>query len=207
MDDIHVKTSPLIFDSSQPTPVPNNDDAKNLEFIKIIKNFGISCEAHEMIACHFNKILETSTDITYRACFSYLGDKLLERFSFVKGDKYDICHNDCKLYNGSHETVCSNCGEARYKNNAKDKDGLIISVKTMIQISLTRQLALCLADNTIRNEMIYCHNHQSSQNGNKSDVFDGQAYQSIKHLFSDENYIAILLSVDDFHCKNHWELL
>ncbi|OAD71528.1 hypothetical protein PHYBLDRAFT_147277 [Phycomyces blakesleeanus NRRL 1555(-)] len=171
MDDIHVETSPLIFDFSQPTPIPNNDDAK---------------------------ILKTSNDITYRACSSYLGDKLLERFSSVKGDKYDICHNDCKLYNDSHETVCPNCGESHYKNDAKDKDGLPIPVKTMIQIPLARQLALCLADDTTRNEMMYCHNHQSSQNGSKSDVFDGQAYESIKHPFSDENDIAISLSVDDF---------
>ncbi|OAD72658.1 hypothetical protein PHYBLDRAFT_73065 [Phycomyces blakesleeanus NRRL 1555(-)] len=109
MNDIYIKTSPLIFDFSQPTPVPNNDDAKNLEFIKIIKDFGIPHEAHAMIARHFNKILETSNDITYRACFSYLGDKLLERYSSVKGDKYDICCNDCKLYNDSHEIVCPNC--------------------------------------------------------------------------------------------------
>ncbi|OAD80876.1 hypothetical protein PHYBLDRAFT_138429 [Phycomyces blakesleeanus NRRL 1555(-)] len=80
MNDIHVKTFSLIFDFSQLTPIPNNDNVKNLEFIKIIKNFGISHEAHGMIACHFNKILETSNDITYRAYFSYLRDKLLERF-------------------------------------------------------------------------------------------------------------------------------
>ncbi|OAD75360.1 hypothetical protein PHYBLDRAFT_143616 [Phycomyces blakesleeanus NRRL 1555(-)] len=198
MDDVHVETSPLIFDFSQPTPILNNDNTKNLEFIKIIKDFGISHEVHEMIACHFNKILETFNDITYRACSSYLGDKRFERFSSVKGDKYDICHNDCKLYNDSHETVCLNCGEAHYKNNAKDKDGLSIPVKTMIQIPLARQLALCLANDTTRNEMMYRHNHQSSQNGSKSDIFDGQAYELIKHLFSDENDITISLSVDCF---------
>ncbi|OAD75379.1 hypothetical protein PHYBLDRAFT_166626 [Phycomyces blakesleeanus NRRL 1555(-)] len=138
MDDIHVKTSPLIFDFSQPTPISNNDDAKNLKFIKIIKDFGILREAHEMIARHFNKILETSNDITYRACSSYLGDKLLERFSSVKGDKYDICHNDCKLYNDSHETVCLNCGEAHYKNDAKDKDGLTLPGTTICIIESFR---------------------------------------------------------------------
>ncbi|OAD78858.1 hypothetical protein PHYBLDRAFT_163952 [Phycomyces blakesleeanus NRRL 1555(-)] len=91
MDIIENKTSPLVFDFSQPAPTPDKDNAKNLEFLKIIKDFGISRNAHEMIVKHFNSILETSTCIIYKACTPHLGKKLLKHFSGVEETVHDIC--------------------------------------------------------------------------------------------------------------------
>ncbi|OAD79363.1 hypothetical protein PHYBLDRAFT_58414 [Phycomyces blakesleeanus NRRL 1555(-)] len=83
MKEIEDATAPLVFDISQPLPTPSTNDVKNLEFIQIVKEFGISCNAYEKIASHFNKILASSTS-TYRACISYLGKKLLKCFSRIK---------------------------------------------------------------------------------------------------------------------------
>ncbi|OAD66743.1 hypothetical protein PHYBLDRAFT_174780 [Phycomyces blakesleeanus NRRL 1555(-)] len=113
MDIIENETSPLVFDFSQPAPTPDKDDAKNLEFLKIIKDFGISRNAHEMIVKHFNSILETSTCITYRACTPHLGKKLLKRFSGVEETVHDICQRGCMLFTSPSQTECSNCGQSR----------------------------------------------------------------------------------------------
>ncbi|OAD79471.1 hypothetical protein PHYBLDRAFT_162541 [Phycomyces blakesleeanus NRRL 1555(-)] len=113
MDIIENETSPLVFDFSQPAPTPDKDDAKNLEFLKIIKDFGISRNAHEMIVKHFNSILETSTCITYRACTPHLGKKLLKRFSGVEETVHDICQRGCMLFTSPFQTECSNCGQSR----------------------------------------------------------------------------------------------
>ncbi|OAD71629.1 hypothetical protein PHYBLDRAFT_170286 [Phycomyces blakesleeanus NRRL 1555(-)] len=94
MDIIENETSPLVLDFSQPAHNPDKDDAKNLEFLKIINDFGISCNAHEMIVKHFNSILETSTCITYRACTPHLGKKLLKSFSGVEETVHDICQRN-----------------------------------------------------------------------------------------------------------------
>ncbi|OAD77927.1 hypothetical protein PHYBLDRAFT_73852 [Phycomyces blakesleeanus NRRL 1555(-)] len=81
IDEIEGTTPSLVFDFSQPLPVPSNDDKKNLAFMQLIQEFGISRRAHEKIVEHFNQILDCSINITYRACSPHLGNKLLERFS------------------------------------------------------------------------------------------------------------------------------
>ncbi|OAD66944.1 hypothetical protein PHYBLDRAFT_151882 [Phycomyces blakesleeanus NRRL 1555(-)] len=186
MDIIENETSPLVFDFSQPAPTPDKDDAKNLEFLKIIKDFGIFRNAHEMIVKHFNSILETSTCITYRACTSHLSKKLLKRFSGVE-----------------ETTECSNCGQSRYKTRRGETEGGdLVATATMIQLPLARQLALALANEDTRADIHYRHNHESSSDGSKTDVFDGQVYQQAKHLFSGKDDIAISLSVDGFMPHN-----
>ncbi|OAD71608.1 hypothetical protein PHYBLDRAFT_70060 [Phycomyces blakesleeanus NRRL 1555(-)] len=165
--EIESSTSSLIFDFSQPSPVPSNNDAKNLEFIKVINDFDISHQAHENLAAHLNSILGI-----------------------------------CMMFNDAEEVACKHCGEARYKSNKTDKDGIPIVKKTMVQIPLARQIVLSLANNGTRHEMLYRHNHEQKADGSKADIFDGHAYQSIKHLFSGENDAAISLSVDSFAPHN-----
>ncbi|OAD80198.1 hypothetical protein PHYBLDRAFT_59232 [Phycomyces blakesleeanus NRRL 1555(-)] len=186
-------TSPLVFDFSQPSPVLSNNDAKNLEFIKIINDFGISCQAHKKLAAHLNNILEMSTKITYRVCTPYLGKELLKHFSGVEETVYDVCQSGFMMFNVAEKVACKRCGKARYKSNKTDKDGMPIAEKTMVQISL--------ASDT-RHEMLYHHNHEQKADGSKVEIFARHTYQSIKHLFSGENDVAISLSVNGFAPHN-----
>ncbi|OAD78829.1 hypothetical protein PHYBLDRAFT_140883 [Phycomyces blakesleeanus NRRL 1555(-)] len=197
MDGSKSATSPVVFDFSQPSPVPSNNDAKNLEFIRIINDFSISYQAHEKLAVHLNSILGMSTEIMYRVCTPYLGKELLKCFSGVEKTLYDVCQSGCMIFNKAEEVACKHCGEACYKSNKTDKDGMPIAEKTMVQISLTRQIALSLANSSIRHEMLYHHSYEQ-----KADIFDRHAYQSIKHLFSGENDVAISLSVNGFAPHN-----
>ncbi|OAD71745.1 hypothetical protein PHYBLDRAFT_170406 [Phycomyces blakesleeanus NRRL 1555(-)] len=119
IEEIEDATAPLVFDFSQPLPTPSTNDAKNLEFIQIVKEFGISCNAHEKIASHFNEILASSTS-TYRACTPYLGKELLKRFSRIEKKTYDVCCNGCMLFD-ANETECPHCSEDHYKS-AQDND-------------------------------------------------------------------------------------
>ncbi|OAD74323.1 hypothetical protein PHYBLDRAFT_71407 [Phycomyces blakesleeanus NRRL 1555(-)] len=158
--EIESSTSPLVFDFSQPSSVPSNNNAKNLEFMKIINDFDISCQAHEKLAVHLNSILGMSTEITYRVCISYLGKKLLKRFSSIEKTVYDVCQNRYMMFNDTEEVACKHCGEAHYKSDKTDKDSILIAKKTMVQIPLARQIALSLANNGTRHEMLYHHNHE-----------------------------------------------
>ncbi|OAD71973.1 hypothetical protein PHYBLDRAFT_146955 [Phycomyces blakesleeanus NRRL 1555(-)] len=176
IDEIEGTTPSLVFDFSQPLPVPSNDDKKNLVFMQSIQEFGISHRAHEKI--------------------------LLERFSGIKADGYNICIRGCMQFNNKNDIACIKCSEARYKNGQTSESDTRVPVRSIIQLPLARQLALCLADDKTRAEMIYRHNYQSSQDGQKADVFDGHVYQFMKHLFSGENDIAILLSMDGFNPHN-----
>ncbi|OAD75688.1 hypothetical protein PHYBLDRAFT_143937 [Phycomyces blakesleeanus NRRL 1555(-)] len=84
-------------------------------------------------------------------------------------------------------------------------DGYNICIRGCMQFNNKNDityLPLCLADDKTRAEMFYRHNHQSSHNGQKADVFDGHVYQSMKYLFSGENDIAISLSMDGFNPHN-----
>ncbi|OAD81293.1 hypothetical protein PHYBLDRAFT_161909 [Phycomyces blakesleeanus NRRL 1555(-)] len=114
MEEIEDATAPLVFDFSQPLPTSSINNAKNLEFIPIVKEFGISCNAHEKIASYFNEILANSTS-TYRACTPYLSKELLKCFSRIEEKKYDICCNGCMLFD-ANETKCLHCGEDHYKS-------------------------------------------------------------------------------------------
>ncbi|OAD65529.1 hypothetical protein PHYBLDRAFT_176119 [Phycomyces blakesleeanus NRRL 1555(-)] len=114
IEEIEDETAPLEFDFSQPLPTPSTNDAKNLEFIQIVKEFGISCNAHEKIVSHFNEILASSTS-TYRACTPYLGQELLKCFSRIEEKKYDVCCNGCMLFD-ANETECLHCSEDHYKS-------------------------------------------------------------------------------------------
>ncbi|OAD76875.1 hypothetical protein PHYBLDRAFT_142384 [Phycomyces blakesleeanus NRRL 1555(-)] len=104
------------------------------------------------------------------------------------------------LYNNNQQTECPHCDKACYKTSERSQDAgeNPIPASTMIQLPLGRQLAVALANDHTRKEMLYCHHHTQKADGSISDVFDGQAYQSKKHLFSGENNIAISLSVDGF---------
>ncbi|OAD75377.1 hypothetical protein PHYBLDRAFT_64299 [Phycomyces blakesleeanus NRRL 1555(-)] len=202
MDGSESATSPLVFDFSQPSPIPSNDDTKNLEFIKIINDFGISHQAHEKLAAHLNSILGMSTKITYRVCTLYLGKELLKCFSGEEETVYDVCQSGCIMFNKAEEVACKHCGKAHYKSNKTDKNSMLIAEKTMVQISLSRHIALSLANSGTRHEMLYCHNHEQKADGSKADIFDGHTYQSIKHFFSGENDVAISLSVNGFASHN-----
>ncbi|OAD68476.1 hypothetical protein PHYBLDRAFT_150647 [Phycomyces blakesleeanus NRRL 1555(-)] len=201
-NDIESGTSLLVFDFSKPSPIPSKNDAKNLELIKIINDFDISCQAQEKLTAHFNKILELSTEITYRACTPYLGSKLLKRYSDVEENIYSVCPKGCMMFNEAHEIVCKHCGEDRYKADKTNKDDMPVAAKNMVQIALVRQLALVLANGTTSAEMLYHHNHEQNSDGSKSDIFDGHAYQTKKHIFTNENEIAILLSFNGFAFHN-----
>ncbi|OAD79489.1 hypothetical protein PHYBLDRAFT_58537 [Phycomyces blakesleeanus NRRL 1555(-)] len=182
-NDIKSGTSPLVFDFSKPSPIPSNNDAKNLELIKIINDFGISHQAYKKLATHFNKILELSTEITYRACTPYLGSKLLKCYSDLEENIYSVCPKGCMMFNEAHKIVCKHCGEDCYKADKNNKDGMPVAAKNMVQISLVRQLALVLANSTTKAEMLYRHNHEQISDGSKSDIFDGHAYQT-RDIFS-----------------------
>ncbi|OAD75976.1 hypothetical protein PHYBLDRAFT_142961 [Phycomyces blakesleeanus NRRL 1555(-)] len=167
IDKIEGTTPSLVFDFSQPLPVPSNNDKKNLAFMH-----------------------------------PHLGNKLLEYFSHIKADRYDICIRGCTQFNNENDTTCVKCREARYKNDQTSESDTRVPVRSIVQLPLARQLALCLTDNKIRTEVLYHHNYQPSKDGQKADVFDGHAYQFMKHLFSGENDIAILLSTDGFNPYN-----
>ncbi|OAD66950.1 hypothetical protein PHYBLDRAFT_174661 [Phycomyces blakesleeanus NRRL 1555(-)] len=113
--------SPLVFNFSKPASISTNNELMNLEFIKIIKKFNISYNAHKKIAAHFNSILERSVDLTYRASIPYYTSELLKRFSSIEKKKYDICHKGCRLFNEANITACSNCSEPRYKEDSDDQ--------------------------------------------------------------------------------------
>ncbi|OAD74900.1 hypothetical protein PHYBLDRAFT_167235 [Phycomyces blakesleeanus NRRL 1555(-)] len=100
-------TSPqLVYDFSAPVPVSGYNNAKNLELMKIIKEFSISQKTYISLAKHFNEILSRSSEISYRACTPYLGTKLLFRFLGVDEETYHICCNGCMLYNNDQQTEC-----------------------------------------------------------------------------------------------------
>ncbi|OAD75979.1 hypothetical protein PHYBLDRAFT_59509 [Phycomyces blakesleeanus NRRL 1555(-)] len=130
----------------------------------------------------------------YQACSPHLGNKLLEHFLDIKADGYDICIRDCMQFNNKKDIACVTCSEARYKNGQTSESDTRVPVRLIVQLPLARQLALCLADNKTRTEMLYY--------GQKADVFNGHVYQSMKHLFSGENNIAISLSMDGFNPYN-----
>ncbi|OAD68316.1 hypothetical protein PHYBLDRAFT_150501 [Phycomyces blakesleeanus NRRL 1555(-)] len=168
MDIIENETSPLVFDFSQPAPTSDKDDAKNLEVLKIIKDFDISRNAHEMIVKYFNSILEMSTCITYRACTPHLSKKLLKCFSGVEETVHDICQRRCMPFTSPSQTECSNCGQSQYKTRRGETEGDdLVAAAKMIQLLLARQLALALANKNTRADMPYCHNHESSLDGKK----------------------------------------
>ncbi|OAD71951.1 hypothetical protein PHYBLDRAFT_169863 [Phycomyces blakesleeanus NRRL 1555(-)] len=54
LEEIEGTTPSLVFDFSQPLPVPSNGDKKNPVFMQLIQEFGISCQAHKKIVEHFN---------------------------------------------------------------------------------------------------------------------------------------------------------
>ncbi|OAD68567.1 hypothetical protein PHYBLDRAFT_172988 [Phycomyces blakesleeanus NRRL 1555(-)] len=125
-----------VFDIYQPLPVPSNDDKKNLAFMQLIQEFGISRRAHEKIVEHFNQILDFSINITYRACSPHLGNKLLERFSGIKADGYNICIRGCMQFNNENDIACVKCSEARYKNGQTSKSDTRVPVRSIVQLPL-----------------------------------------------------------------------
>ncbi|OAD69160.1 hypothetical protein PHYBLDRAFT_172416 [Phycomyces blakesleeanus NRRL 1555(-)] len=128
----------LVYDFSASVPVPGYDDTKNLELMKIIKEFGISQKAHISLAKHFNEILSRSSEILYRAYTPYLGTKLLSRFLGVDEETYHVCCNGCMLYNNDQQTECPHCDEACYKTSKRSQDAgeNSIPASTMIQLPL-----------------------------------------------------------------------
>ncbi|OAD74554.1 hypothetical protein PHYBLDRAFT_67527 [Phycomyces blakesleeanus NRRL 1555(-)] len=204
VDDNGSGISLLVFYFSNSAPIPSNDELMNLEFIKIIKKFNIFRDAHEKITTHFNRILERSVDLTYKASTPYYASELLKLFLSIKKKKYDICHKGYMLFNEANITACSNCSEPRYKEDSDDQGhaNKLVPVMTMVQLLLDSQLCFALINKITKAEMQYYHLHRPSQYGTVSNVFDGQAYQRMKHLFSAENDIAISLSVDGFASHN-----
>ncbi|OAD67631.1 hypothetical protein PHYBLDRAFT_173962 [Phycomyces blakesleeanus NRRL 1555(-)] len=199
MDIIENETSPLVFDFSQPAPNPDKDDAKNLEFLKIIKDFGISCNAHEMIVKHFNSILETSTCITYRACTPHLGKKLLKRFSGVEETVHDICQRGCMLFTSPSQTECSNCRQSRYKTRRGETKGDdLVAAATMMQLPLARQLALATLPSTnIRTLESFQNFSQASASSRKG--LNGQSPLATLKVFSGPLFFAL----DEMHGLCH----
>ncbi|OAD73945.1 hypothetical protein PHYBLDRAFT_168367 [Phycomyces blakesleeanus NRRL 1555(-)] len=148
-------SSQLVYDFSAPVPVSGYDDAKNLELMKIIKEFDISQKAHISLAKNFNEILSRSSEISYRACTLYLDTKLLSRFLGVDEETYHVCCNGCMLYNNDQQTECPYCDKACYKTGDRSQDAGEdpIPASTMIQLPLDRQLAVALANDRTRKEM------------------------------------------------------
>ncbi|OAD65392.1 hypothetical protein PHYBLDRAFT_176159 [Phycomyces blakesleeanus NRRL 1555(-)] len=199
MDIIENETSPLVFDFSQSAPTPDKDDAKNLEFLKIIKDFGISRNAHEMIVKHFNSILETLTCITYRACTPHLGKKLLKRFSGVEETVHDICQRGCMLFTSPSQTECSNCGQSRYKTRRGETEGGdLVAAATMIQLPLARQLALATLPSTNIHTLESFQNFsQASASSHKG--LNGQSPLATLKVFSGPLFFAL----DEMHGLCH----
>ncbi|OAD72404.1 hypothetical protein PHYBLDRAFT_169535 [Phycomyces blakesleeanus NRRL 1555(-)] len=199
MDIIENETSPLVFDFSQPAPTPDKDDAKNLEFLKIIKDFSISRNAHEMIVKHFNSILETSTCITYRACTPHLSKKLLKRFSGVEETVHDICQRGCMLFTSLSQTECSNCGQSWYKTRrGETESGDLVATATMIQLPLARQLALATLPSTnIRTLESFQNFSQASASSCKG--LNGQSPLVTLKVFSGPLFFAL----DEMHGLCH----
>ncbi|OAD71733.1 hypothetical protein PHYBLDRAFT_170395 [Phycomyces blakesleeanus NRRL 1555(-)] len=144
IDIIENKTSPLIFDFSQPAPAPDKDN--------IIKDFDISHNAYEIIVKHFNSILEMSTCITYKACTPHLGKKLLKCFSGVEEIVYNICQRGCIFFTSLSQSECSSCGQSQYKTRCRETERSdLVSAAIMLQLLLAKQLALASANKNIKN--------------------------------------------------------
>ncbi|OAD68778.1 hypothetical protein PHYBLDRAFT_173193 [Phycomyces blakesleeanus NRRL 1555(-)] len=140
IDEIEDTIPLLVFDFSQPLPVLSNDEKKNLAFMQLIQEFGISCQAHKKIVEHFNQIFNCSINITYQACSPHLGNKLLERFLGIKADGYDICIRGCMQFNNENDIACVKCGEARYKNGQTSESDTRVPYFRMLPGTQTRSL-------------------------------------------------------------------
>ncbi|OAD65645.1 hypothetical protein PHYBLDRAFT_176033 [Phycomyces blakesleeanus NRRL 1555(-)] len=186
MKDIEDVTTPMVYDFSQPLPTPSYNDAKNLKIIQIIKDFDISCKAHEKIISHFNKILATSTDITYRVCTPYLGKKLLKRFSRIEEKKYNVCCNSCMLFNDEHETKYSNCSKDCYKST--DDNNALVPARTMVQLPLVT---------VIRTLGSFCDFHEADESSQRELI--GQSPLATLDAFSEPYFFAL----DEMHSICH----
>ncbi|OAD74590.1 CCHC-type zinc finger transcription factor [Phycomyces blakesleeanus NRRL 1555(-)] len=131
IDKIKGTTPLLVFDFSQSLPVPRNNDKKNLTFMQLIQEFGIS------------------------SCSPHLRNKLLEHFLDINADGYNICIRSCMQFNNKNDITYVKCGEARYKNGQTSKSDTRVPVRSIVQFPLARQLALCLADDKTGAEMLY----------------------------------------------------
>ncbi|OAD78849.1 hypothetical protein PHYBLDRAFT_163942 [Phycomyces blakesleeanus NRRL 1555(-)] len=182
MNIIENETSPLVFDFSQPAPTPDKDDAKNLEFLKIMKDFGISRNAHEMISM-----------------YSPSWQKLLKRFSGVKETVHDICQRECMLFTSPSQTECSNCGQSRYKTRRGETEGGdLVAAATMIQLLLARQLALATLPSTnIRTLESFQNFSQASASSRKG--LNGQSPLATLKVFSGPLFFAL----DEMHGLCH----
>lgn len=94
-------------------------------------------------------------------------------------------------------TECS-CGQPRYKQPNTPAE-------TMLYLPLSRQLAAMIANDNIREMLLYRANRQEAIPGDVSDIFDGQFYQRLTRtrsiaddsfMFSNDLDLAISLFVD-----------
>ncbi|OAD75546.1 hypothetical protein PHYBLDRAFT_166783 [Phycomyces blakesleeanus NRRL 1555(-)] len=116
IDKIEGTTPSLDFDFSQPLSVPSNDDKKNLAFMQLIQEFGIS------------------------SCSPHLGNKLLEHFLDIKADGYNICIRDCMQFNNENDITCVKCSEARYKNGQTSESNTRVPYFRMLSGTQTYSL-------------------------------------------------------------------
>ena len=126
----------------------------------------------------------------------YKAEKTIMQIYPIKGKSYDICKKGCKLFSVD-EYVCNFCGENRYKNPTQK-----IPKNTMTYLPLSSQLATFISNREIRELLQYRARRSLPENGIKTDIFDGESFQSISHLFSGELDIALSLFLDGFQPFN-----
>lgn len=85
-------------------------------------------------------------------------------------------------------------------NNKRFKEDGVTPVNTTTQIPLYQQLATFLNNKDSREQLLYrAKTEETRQLNVYRDVFDGDVYQSHKHLFRSDYDMAIALYIDGFN--------
>ncbi|KAI8978980.1 hypothetical protein BDB01DRAFT_852203 [Pilobolus umbonatus] len=107
-------------------------------------------------------------------------DDMLQRRSDIRCKEYEICPNSCKLFGlittGTEHEICIYCSQFRYKN-VRD---VMVPSATLKMMSCGDQIAIRLADDDYRNQLMYPYARGEQEDGVLSDVFDGTAMKEYR---------------------------
>ncbi|OAD71057.1 hypothetical protein PHYBLDRAFT_171119 [Phycomyces blakesleeanus NRRL 1555(-)] len=165
--------------------VSNSDYAVNA--IEINKAISYKCD------CSFKDSEEPGAKISHGETVN----ALLKSKTSVKGHEYDVCPNDCQLYEiNDNQESCVYCGKPRYKTDTEQSQTPAASMKLM---SVGDMFSQMLADPATR-ELLYYRANRESVAGQLTNIFDGENYKQLvqKGLFSNPNAVAIVLYTNGF---------
>lgn len=126
----------------------------------------------------------------------YLSKNALRSNSIVQPQLYDICENNCYLYDDDTAVTCPSCNTPRYKTG---KNGRLVPRAITQLLPISQPLGSYFQSPALRKLLEYRWSRNASGDI-LQDVFDGSIYRDLRsRLFTSPNDIAISIFWDGFN--------